>query len=85
MVNIGSTLPTASTTKVSRAVKGQEGQLTVSKQVDAQPSNPVIDRRKPHSDRRKQKQNTMMDLRSGRDRRRNGNAEGGAASIDISA
>ncbi len=74
MVNIGPTIPIAPPQKPKS--KATTPTVVVSKQAT---KVPVGDRRKRH-ERRNGRQNTMLELRTGRDRRR-----GVAVSIDTSA
>lgn len=85
MINIGSTLPPSATTplskkKITPSSQSGEGNLAVTETGEDSPKVPVSDRRK-RRDRRKQKKDTLMDMRCGRGRRQSDKSSG---SIDVS-
>lgn len=85
-MNIRPTLPPSATTppskaKITPSSQTGEGNLSVTKSAQAPRYQPVIERRKK-KDRRKAQQKILIDLRSGRERRR---SQEDGSSIDINA
>lgn len=79
MVNIGPTIPTSPSAKSVAKTKTRPVSVGVSKQTSSKSYQPVQDRRS--QDRRQRDDKPLVDLRSGRDRRRHGQS----SSIDIQA
>lgn len=72
--HIGPLLPASQTTKPKSVGRAVNTDLSVNKQKLSFSEMPLIERRK--KDRRKHEQNSLMDMRSGRDRRKNGQPGG---------
>ncbi len=79
MVNIGPTIPTSPSAKAVAKTKTRPVSVGVSKQASSKSYQPVQDRR--HQERRQRSDKPLVDLRSGRDRRRRGDS----SSIDVTA
>ncbi|BFM16203.1 hypothetical protein R50073_23860 [Maricurvus nonylphenolicus] len=69
MVNIGPTVPPTISTKAANKTKTRPVSVGISKQLSQKSFDPVSDRRK--KDRRHKSEKPLVDMRSGRDRRRN--------------
>ena len=81
MVHIGPTLPVTPTKTVTEKSPTGTADIAVSKQA-GQPQKPPAGDRRRHRDRRRRRQRPLLELRSGRDRRRNAR---GHPSIDVNA
>jgi hypothetical protein len=80
MVNIGPTIPPSISTKAATKTKTRPVSVGISKQLSHKSFDPVSDRRK--KERRQKFEKPLVDMRSGRDRRR---SNPGQPSIDTSA